>query len=278
MKSYVINLPRATHRRDSIQTEFEKFDIEFDFYSGVDWQNLSDEDILQHVDPKYIAKSKKFYRPIIHGLLACWLSHRSVWKQALQNGEDIVAIFEDDATLTVDTKAALNLLEDLNRELIDIVFLYNGKPLKPLVPVYDINDTFRLNLVKYNSIGAVGYVITRKAMVTLLEKFPLMNIHIDALMHWYWWSDLRTYILTPQVVFHGEQDTHHHSYSSEASSDELLDHLGKMKSSKVEREVRQFCDKLFSKYVPQRFAFRKRVRYESESFGQCTKFTSHPTE
>ena len=270
MKSYVINLPRATERRDSIRKEFEKYELEFEFYSAVDWMDLTDQDISDNVDPNFIAERKSFGRPSLTGTLACWLSHRNLWKTALNNGESVVAIFEDDATLTPETKQALKLLKNSDELKFDIVFLYNGKLRNPLIPIYKLNDNFSLNLIKYDSIGAVGYVIRDSAMNRLLDKFPKMVIHIDALMHYYWWTGLKTYILTPQVVFHGIADQKHHSYSSESlMSEHMVTSEPKSKPiSKLGGEFRKFWFYLFPKYIPQVLNFRRRLQTESKANSQ----------
>jgi len=91
------------------------FDIDADFVSGRDWQTFSNETINSNVHPRYIARSKKFYRPEIRGILACWLSHRDVWDLASHSNEEVIAVFEDDAGFTPDTKAAIEALDEFSR-------------------------------------------------------------------------------------------------------------------------------------------------------------------
>ena len=267
MKSYVISLDRAAERRDSILHNFEQFGIDFQVVSGIDWLDITDQMVLDNLHPDYFFRAKNLKRPHVHGILACWLSHRKVWKLAIERNQKIVAIFEDDCELTVDTKPALKAIEASGTNKFDIVFLYHGKPKKPLYPILKIDDKFAFNLVKYESIGAVGYVITIDAMKTLLKNYPLMNIHIDALMHYYWWHGLKTYILTPQVTFHGSFGKAHHSYNEEGVSIETLERLGLTSNSHyLVKKLRRFYDRLISKYLPQFSAFQKRLKLErSES-------------
>ena len=190
-------------------------------------------------------------------------------------GENSVAIFEDDVSLTDDTKLALDEISNIENQDIefDIIFLYDTKRIKPLIPAHRIDDTFVLNLVKYSSMGAVGYVISRRAMKLLLNDYPLMSMGIDQLMHWYWITGLKTYVLTPQVVFHGDRNRRHfhHSYSGESGiSNELLEwkqnNLGKYRKYKLltaMKSLQTFPSRLAFKYIPQRLVFRQRMKKEA---------------
>jgi len=103
-------------------------------------------------------------------------------------------------------------------------------------------------------------------MNKLLRDYPLMVAPIDVLMHWYWWTGLKTYILTPQVVFHGDVEQAHHSYASESQLSKENKNLScfveSKKENKFKREIRRLCSNSFSKTVPQRIAFRNRVHEE----------------
>ena len=263
MKSYIINLLRASERRERITNHFDHYGVEFSVIPGIDWQNITDQIIFDNVHPDFFSVMKNSKRPQIRGLLACWLSHRKAWVTALENNERIVAIFEDDAMLTQDTNSALDVLQELSEDSFDIAFLYNGKPRKPLYPVLEIDDKFKFNLVRYQSIGAVGYVITQRAMKKLLYCYPQMNLHIDGLLHYYWWHGLKTYILTPQVVFHGEPSKSHLSYNDESIDEITLRRLGLVSSShKLVKKYNRFKNRLFTMYLPQIPAFRKRLKFE----------------
>ena len=263
MNCYVINLLRASERRQRIAHKFNQHGISYSLIPGIDWQDLTDEAVVKHVHPDYFSQVRNSKRPQIHGTLACWLSHRKVWDLALKENENVVAIFEDDAMPTNETKAALEAIEEFDEEF-DIIFLYHGRSRKPLYPVLEINEKFTCNLVKYDSIGAVGYVITQNAMKTLLYNYPLMVIHIDALMHYYWWHGLKTYMLSPQVIFHGAPNLSQHSFNDESINDEEMLRLGLVSNShQLTKKLNRFFYRLHSKYLPQISAFRKRLKDES---------------
>ena len=276
MKNYIINLERATERRELVIEEFAYHGIDFEIVPGVDWLDLTECDVREIVDPKFLAKSKNWPDPMcLHGMLACWLSHRKVWQKALSEGERRIAVFEDDVNLTDDAKSALKAIYKLDNIEFDIVFLYDSYREKQMIPVHKIDDKFALNLVKFTSMGAVSYIINNHAMKALLDQYPLMNMAIDQLMHWYWVTGMRTYILTPQTAFHGDTNPYdsHHSYSGESGiyNDTLEwkkanSFKFKMYKLKVEmKNLRTFPLRLFSKYIPQRLAFYRRIRSERNS-------------
>jgi len=115
MQSYVIHIERATERRFSILQQSEKYSIDYEIFRGIDWLEIDEEIISQNVHPKFLKKSKKFHQPDIRGPLACWLSHRDVWDLALRSNEEVIAVFEDDAGFTSDTKAAIEALDEFSR-------------------------------------------------------------------------------------------------------------------------------------------------------------------
>ena len=269
MKNYVLYLERAVNRKKAIIKELDHYSIDADFYPAIDWHSITDEDVQNEVDPEYLKESNNSIDPLqIYGVLACWLSHRKLWKSAVDGELDSITVFEDDARFSEDTKpalAAIDRLKERNFEY-DIIFLYNAKKF-PLIPVHSIDDRFKLNLIKYNSIGAVGYVMSRNAMKVLLNDYPLMNMGIDALMHWYWLTGLRTYILTPQVVFHGS-DLPHYSYLGESGNYNTV--MGwklndrkqyvRFRRKRAIWQIQNFPSRLVSKYIPQRLAFSKRLK------------------
>ncbi len=206
MHCVIINLARAKKRREHIISEFQSRKLEFEIFVAKDWKDLTQQD-WQLLDEE----PKKFYgmdRDWFAGALACWISHRQVWKSVLETNHEMVAIFEDDAILADNIKLALAKLEDwqqIGESKYDIVFLINRHPNRRFFPIFAIGENFNLGLIRFNTMGAVGYVITRPAMHTLLNKFPTCHCGIDSLMHCYTFKHkLKTFNLEPTVVSHKE--------------------------------------------------------------------------
>ena len=201
MKSFVINLERSEDRRKHVLKEFSGRGIEFEFSTGKDRLELSQDDYNEFSDPQ--CETIDWSHPIVPGLLACWISHQTIWKECLKDDSlDLAAIFEDDVLIGEKFDHAIKLLES-NKHLFDIVFLNQLNPNKTFKSVIEICDGLNLGIVKFQNIGAYGYLISRTAMQRLVEQFPkFRDLPIDDILHAPWLTNLRTYTLNPPVVFH----------------------------------------------------------------------------
>lgn len=212
MKCVVINLERAQDRRKRIAEQFKNLGLEFEFFTGIDGHGLPNEDYFKYGD-KY-SGLVNWKHPNVPGMLGCWISHRYVWQNSLDEGLEMIAVLEDDVTLDPHVEQVLNAVEvgvDSMPEF-DIIFLDNRRPDRQYIPLAVVDHMFSVGLVRYGNLGTSGYIITRGAMQQLLRKFPRMPVAIDQLMHAGWKNGLQTFTLNPQVVFHGERFVDHGSY------------------------------------------------------------------
>ena len=205
MHCVVINLERAVQRRECVKREFEAQQLGFRFFKAKDLLDLTDED-WKHVnlDSNRFPFEKCWKHPRVAGPLACWISHRQVWKESIENGYDVVAVFEDDITFSDQIKLALFSIaqSDVN---FDLIFLHNNNSHRKFTTFHKLENNIRLGIVRYWTLGTQGYVITRNAMTHLLNRFPLMINCIDELMHYQYMHGLDTLYLDPPVVFHGSR-------------------------------------------------------------------------
>ncbi len=200
MKCIVINLERSIDRRRLITEQFDSAGVEFEISKAKDRLDLSELDYEKYANRE--SNLMNWKHSSVPGALACWISHQQVWRACLEDETlDMVAIFEDDAFFEENFGRALNALESTDRSF-DIVFLENRYPQKPFSPLIEIGDGFSLGLVKYGNMRAMGYVITRRAMQRLIDRFPRMTVQVDVIVHAPWLSDLVTYTLDPPVARH----------------------------------------------------------------------------
>ena len=209
MKCFVINLERAVDRRNKIIDEFKRHSVQFEFFTAKDKLQLNDCD-LREVGA-FEAKYLNWKYPDFNGHLACWLSHVALWKRAVKNGDNMIAVFEDDAKLSSDINAALDAIEAAN-SCFDIVFLNNRHPSRHFRELVKLSDRFTLGLIRFATIGAEGYVISKHAMQHLLLTHPNYHIQIDKFLEAYWIHGLTTYYIKPTVVFHGDPTKTHLAY------------------------------------------------------------------
>ncbi len=201
MKFFVINLERSVDRREHITKEFHAQDVEFEISTAKDKLELTQHDYDEFADPQ--SKQINWSHPMVPGLLACWISHQTLWKHCLESESlETVGIFEDDVLISGEFNQVIEILES-RKDLFDIVFLSREQLAKPFKPLIEVGDGFSLGTVKYQDIGMFGYLINRRAMRHLIKQFPkFRDFPIDDILHAPWLTNLRTYSLDPPVVFH----------------------------------------------------------------------------
>ena len=220
MKCFVINLERAVDRRSKIIDEFKKHGVQFEFFLAKDKLLLNDSDLLEA--GAFEAKFLNWRYPDFNGHLACWLSHLGVWKKALENGDNMIAVFEDDVKLSIDINAALDAIEVAN-SCFDIVFLNNRHPHRRFREMVRLSDRFTLGLLRFGTLGAYGYVISKHAMQHFLREHIKYQIQVDKLLEAYWIHGLTTYYIQPAVVFHGDPNKTHLAYIGSESDYQSID-------------------------------------------------------
>ena len=247
MNCVVINLQRANERREQIARQFENVNLEFEFFTGIDGHELSEIDFIKNVDDQ--AGLINLEHPNLPGMLGCWLSHRQVWRNALEKGWAFLAVFEDDVTLSPIICKAMDIIETNSENMysFDVIFLDDRRPHRPFVPLHVICSDFSIGLVRHSNLGTSGYIITRRAMRHLLDRYSRMPVAIDQLMHADWRNTLQIFTIRPQVVFHGERFVDHGSYIASGS--------------KRRRTIHQLLKYFFE------FTVRKRVSYYRRANG-----------
>ena len=203
MNCYVISLQRAWERREHITHEFERVNLPFEFFDAIDGTRLNDE-TLASVDRE--TRQKTIMPPLDNSALACLLSHMEVFRQLVNSGDRMAAIFEDDCLLNPDIHDILGALEAGPADF-DAVMLHerDGRrdPIKRFRPVRPITSGYVLGRVRFYDYGARGYVITRAGAEHMLREFPRPVHEIDWILPRFWENGmLNLYYLNPPVVFH----------------------------------------------------------------------------
>lgn len=201
MRCVVISLQEAEERRAAITTRFQEIGLAFEFFDAVSPRDL-DEETWRFVDREE-RERLGVYR-LDGGSVCCLLSHLEVLFELIESGDDMVAVFEDDAILHPDLPEILAALEG-KADRFDVVKLQRRNQSRPYFPVYSLTDVHTLGRVKYHDRGADGYVITRSAAAHLRNRFPRPIHEIDWIIPKFWDSGLwHVYYLDPPVVFHDD--------------------------------------------------------------------------
>ncbi|MBL4750070.1 MAG: glycosyltransferase family 25 protein [Amylibacter sp.] len=197
-KTFVVHLQRAMGRKAQVRDLISKAPYKAQIVDAVDGVKLSKAD----VDACYRVKS--FMRPkypfeLNLGEIGCFLSHRKVWQQIVDQGLDGGLIFEDDVEIDPAVFArALALAEAHIQELGYIQFQVRT--------VQDQNTVF----AQHGGVQIVQPVITPlrtsaqfvsgRAAQELLELTERFDRPIDGMLQLYWETGLQLSCVMPSGV------------------------------------------------------------------------------
>jgi glycosyl transferase, family 25 len=175
MQIQVISLTTALKRREHIQSEFGKQEIEFNFFDALtpDKAGILAFDLgLSYVENRLTA-----------GELACFMSHVALWKKMLDENIPFMAIFEDDVYLGENADLILNSSSWIAED-VEIIKLEAFSPKVIVGQKIDVNNTNRtIASLQHKNLGTAGYLISKKAAQTyynFVKDNPL--IPLDEMM------------------------------------------------------------------------------------------------
>lgn len=196
---YIINLDKATERRQSIAKELKKTDIPFEFISAINKNTIN---TISH------RVSNKYKRELIPAEIACFLSHIKVKERFLKSDYDFAIILEDDVVL----------LPDFDVQIKKVINQFSGLPVKSQWDVLKLPNQRRKKLHKIQSVddnyslygGGVGIttmaaIWTRKGAKSFLEKTKnnyeyIIRMPIDCALQHPWFYKLNIYNIVPEIV------------------------------------------------------------------------------
>jgi glycosyl transferase, family 25 len=113
-KVLVLTVPRFKERQEKVKQRLSG--ISFDFFYGVDKNDLSEESISSnyHYDKKNSLAVRQYYPPLNSGEIACALSHRNIYQAMIDNNWQHVLVFEDDV---VPDENNISMLPEIVKEL-----------------------------------------------------------------------------------------------------------------------------------------------------------------
>ena len=109
MKIYVITLSKSSDRQESIKSQFDNYNIPFEFVFGIDGKSLTETEKNNLYDCK---KAKKICKELLDGEIGCALSHKLIYEKMIKDDIKRAIILEDDVIITA---AFVRLLQHLNK-------------------------------------------------------------------------------------------------------------------------------------------------------------------
>ena len=257
MRVVLINLERAKVRRERMAAEFARFGIEYEVWPAVDARTLTDED-RRLVDHE--ARRRLGLYPIPDGSLANTLSQRAAMQDLVDNGPEMMAVFEDDSTFGAALPGVLSELEERD-DLFDVVVLQRRDPQRRFTGCTSLSSGHVLGRVRFADYGSNGYVITRAAARRFLEQTPRMIREIDQALSRFWDNGLNVLYVHPPVVSHNQafpsqiEETRHPERTGHRPARRRPAVLVRRMVAGVARDVRR------------RIIFRRLLRADRERFG-----------
>jgi len=209
MKIILINLARASDRREKMSAQFKSLGVDFEILEATDGRLLTAEQ-RNLVDNG--ARRKITPYPLTDNEIGCWISHRRSMQRLLDSGETMAAIIEDDAALSPEFADVLVAIEAQGARF-DVIDLHrNFKRDEIFIPCRDLLPGNKIGRVGYTHMRATAYVISRHGAQEFLRQTPRFTHAIDKELHRYWANKLDIYgLLKPVAV----QDDGGHSYIEE---------------------------------------------------------------
>jgi glycosyl transferase family 25 len=179
VKVMVVSLATATERRERFAASAPADGLDWEFFDA--HHALSPE--LRYEDGAAIRHKGRALRP---GELGCYSSHYAIWRRLLDSEMDAFIVLEDDVVPDWDFLAALSREPLVQRE-VHYLRLYYKNPARFLVRERNFvrRSTSIIELLDL-AFGTQGYLITKRAAATFLNRFREVVRPIDDQMDRYW--------------------------------------------------------------------------------------------
>lgn len=155
MKNFVISLQSATERREHINNEFGKHNVNFEFFDALTPDTAKDYALSLGLN---LDSSS-----LTSGELACMMSHVAIWKKTIDENIPYVTVFEDDVYLGEDAEKLLNSTDWIQPDWHIIkIEAFAKKALLSNKKYPILSDKRQIRELMGKNLGAAGYVISTK--------------------------------------------------------------------------------------------------------------------
>ena len=205
--TYIVNLKDDIERRLHMEKQCANIGIKPIFIDAVYGLNLSNEEI----DNVYIEELaiKLLGRPLIRNEIGCVLSHKKIYKILVQENIDYALIMEDDVEFSDDFLEVVSKLTKNFPRRWDIIALGNivtpiARVKKSYVNSIKISAFYKLVRPVERFYGTQGYFISQSGARKLIKETQKIFLPAD----WYTGNPdlLKNYVVSPNLIFHLEQD------------------------------------------------------------------------
>ncbi|WP_201584168.1 glycosyltransferase family 25 protein [Psychrobacter jeotgali] len=253
MKNIVISLTAATDRRAHIKKEFNKHNVNFEFFDA-----LMPESAKTYANELNININSS---QMSSGELACALSHIAVWQRIIDENIAYATIFEDDVYLGDDAKYLLNNTDWIKTDWNIIkIESFDNKVFLSAAYTKLPNVKRQIASLKGKHLGGAGYILSLQGAKLLMdylldsELIPIDELIFDKFIQS---KSESVYQMTPALCIQEKiLKVSHLSLPSslDVNRDHRMSNNKKTFKTKLTRETRrlkhQFKKSIFAKDIP----------------------------
>ena len=194
MKLFVINLKRATDRRNRITNLCKNLKLDFEIFTAIDGRELDEDFIRSNV---YDYKNCFLTR----GEMGCALSHIGVYREIINRRLPYALIIEDDAVLDSRTVDFMSAFEKKPKNGIflltgDVEYAKNKKRKIGEFNVFPVSKAVR----------ATGYIITLKTAQKMIDFLLPIRYEADMFEIFRTCGDVKIYATLPHLIGTNDRD------------------------------------------------------------------------
>ncbi len=197
---FVISLPHAQDRRESISRQLEEQGLDFEFIDAVHGKSLTEEE-RDRVNRPLL---RHYRRPFSPNEVGCYLSHGLVYRKIAEERIPLAFVLEDDALIKTDLK---RLFASIAQFETPWEFINVGSPPGKRKHVYvkERNGEWALIEYPHKEVGAHAYLMTHAAGVKLHRMWQSPYRANDVQLEFTWRNGIRGYYyLLPNAVWVAE--------------------------------------------------------------------------
>lgn len=178
----IISLKNQVKRRRQMSLLFSDSDCNWDFFDAIPGKEIAP--FLNHYD-----RLKRLRFPghdLTPNEIACFISHREVWKQCVDAGNDFL-ILEDDAYVlhkNFHVEQTLILASEIRRKVGDkfLVRLGNGGYRKDFLEVSPLSNQLSIVRYKKDPLCALAYMVSPSMATELIKNSERFFLPVDDYM------------------------------------------------------------------------------------------------
>jgi glycosyl transferase family 25 len=179
LEVFVINLPKAGERRESIGRRLGELGVRYSFFEAIDGSALSAREIDDVCDMRAIRH--RLGRDMSKGEIGCAMSHRSIYRRMIGDSIERAVVLEDDIIIDEAFPKVLAALAE-RRPRREVVKLDNSLEREGLCSLWS-NEAFvgpyRIRKPATRQMMAWGYFIDLEAARAIMDRWPKISFCAD---------------------------------------------------------------------------------------------------